>query len=131
MDALHYADGQWHERDDPTSAWVDCSDVDAELKKLGFSKWLKVGEYPYSAMVLTVYFRGTESPRFYISVEGNTDSDILHVYANELPDVMDLLSKWTPVAQNADVVQLLAELRHCDLDGVSDLGDLLRSIRNG
>ncbi|MFC9752365.1 hypothetical protein [Streptomyces sp. NPDC056921] len=53
---------------------------------------------------LVVYERHSRVPRFVIVLTGNTYGSVLTTYAASLPDLMDLLARWTPT------INLLAQI---------------------
>jgi hypothetical protein len=77
----------------------------------GYQVWSYIGKSFKSApIVLTVCFLEgrrnnplPEMPGFLVFVEGSF-GDAEHVYAEGLPELMDLLGKWLPLAQAAAVV---------------------------
>jgi hypothetical protein len=42
---------------------------------------------------------------------------------------MELLAKWAPAAQGLAVIDLIKRLDTCELDGVTDLVGLLKTLR--
>jgi hypothetical protein len=58
-----------------------------------------------SPLILTVH-RRTSSPRLLVTVE-TTHTGYEVIYAQDLPDVMDLIAKWPPAIQAVAVTALL------------------------
>ncbi|MEU2179354.1 hypothetical protein [Streptomyces thermolilacinus] len=97
--------------------WVDLAydpvpetsgDLYEELRAAGFERWFtadgsrdmvggSVYQEPRLPLNLVVYERHARVPRFAIELTGNADGALLYAYAATLPDLMELLAKWTPV----------------------------------
>lgn len=94
--------GVWMEREDPVMAVCDpCGgDVGAAMASLGYEPWCQVGvgERPPAPVSLALYSREAPPLQFLLQLEGNAGNVVEHVFAETLPDAMDLLARWTPVA---------------------------------
>jgi hypothetical protein len=105
--------------------WVDLAydpvpdagsgDFSEDLRTAGFEPWFAADGFAdkagssythdrYMPLNLVVYERHTRVPRFAIEVTGNTWGTVLTAYAAALPDLMELLAKWTPT------LKLLAQI---------------------
>ena len=99
--------GEWVEREDPVMAACDPSggDVHAAMASLGFEPWCQVGYdlLPMSApLALALFSREAPPLQFLLQLEGNAGNIVEHVYAETLPDALDLLAKWSPIARSAE-----------------------------
>jgi hypothetical protein len=103
--------GEWIEREDPVMAACDPQggDVCAAMAELGFEVWCRIGEeeFPSTPVTLAVYSREKPPLQFLLQLEGNAGNVVEHVFAETLPDAMNLLAKWAPVAQAGAVVELI------------------------
>jgi hypothetical protein len=94
--------GVWEEREDPVMAVCDpCGgDVGAAMTSLGYEAWCQigVGERPPAPVSLALYSREAPPLQFLLQLEGNAGNVVEHVFAETLPDAMDLLARWVPVA---------------------------------
>jgi hypothetical protein len=90
------------EREDPVMAVCDpCGgDVGAAMTSLGYEVWCQVGvgERPPVPVSLALYSREAPPLQFLLQLEGNAGNVVEHVFAETLPDAMDLLARWVPVA---------------------------------
>ncbi|MCX5501492.1 hypothetical protein OG887_19210 [Streptomyces sp. NBC_00053] len=114
-----------HEQMYSCGEWVDLAydpvpdagtgDFYDDLRAAEFDPWLAAdgfadkvdSRYAHDRHVplnLVVYERHSRVPRFVIVLTGNTYGSILTTYAASLPDLMDLLAKWTPT------INLLAQI---------------------
>ncbi|MEV8455560.1 hypothetical protein AB0467_28280 [Streptomyces sp. NPDC052095] len=97
----------------------EASDWDAALKELGFEPWTVTdglcGEgldlLPLSIRV----WRRQALPRFIVEV--NTLDAYDPVFAADLPDLMELLARWSPAIQGLAVANLLADVNHLGING--------------
>lgn len=102
--------GEWTEREDPVMAACDPQggDVYAAMAGLGFEAWCRIGEEGRPAPVtLSVYSREKPPLQFLLQMEGNAGDIVEHVFAETLPDAMNLLAAWAPIAQAGALVELL------------------------
>lgn len=94
--------GVWVERKDPVMAICDPrgGDVGAAMTSLGYEAWCQVGvgERPPVPVSLALYSREAPPLQFLLQLEGNVGDVVEHVFAETLPDAMDLLARWLPVA---------------------------------
>jgi hypothetical protein len=90
------------EREDPVMAICDpCGgDVGAAMTSLGYEAWCQVGvgEWPPAPVSMALYSREAAPLQFLLQLEGNAGNIVEHVFAETLPDAMDLLARWVPVA---------------------------------
>lgn len=109
--------GEWVELRDPVMAACDPDggDVFAAMTQLGYEAWCQVGaeDFPWSPVTLALYSRDTPPLQFLLQLEGNAGDVVEHVFAESLPDAMELLAKWAPIAQSGAVVELI-QLLHAD-----------------
>lgn len=93
--------GSWVEREDPVMASCEPygGDVRAAVANLGYEAWCQVGELPSVPVSLTLYSRETPPLQFLLQLEGNAGNVVEHVFAETLPDAMELLARWTPIAR--------------------------------
>jgi hypothetical protein len=103
--------GEWVEREDPVMAACDPSggDVHQAMTSLGFEAWCQVGatDPPTVAVTLALYSREAPPLQFLLQLEGNAGNMVEHVFAETLPDAMELLAKWAPIAQAGALVDLV------------------------
>jgi hypothetical protein len=106
--------GEWTEREDPVMAACDPQggDVYAAMAGLGFEAWCRIGDEGFGAapLTLTVYSREKPPLQFLLQLEGNAGNVVEHVFAETLPDAMNLLAAWVPVAQAGALVELVRRL---------------------
>lgn len=78
-------------------------DVDAAMKNLGYEAWCQVGvgDLPSVPVSLAVYSREAPPLQFLVQLEGNAGNVVEHVFAETLPDAMELLARWAPLARTA------------------------------
>jgi hypothetical protein len=97
--------GEWVEREDPVMAACDPSggDVHAAMASLGFEAWCQLGyeDPPVTPVALALYSREAPPLQFLLQLEGNVGDIVEHVFAETLPDAMELLAKWAPIAATA------------------------------
>ncbi|MCO5993431.1 hypothetical protein [Actinoallomurus rhizosphaericola] len=102
--------GEWIECEDPVMAACDPQggDVYAAMAGLGFEAWCRIGDEGFAAtpLTLTVYSREKPPLQFLLQLEGNAGNVVEHVFAETLPDAMNLLAAWAPVAQAGALVEL-------------------------
>jgi hypothetical protein len=93
--------GSWVEREDPVMAICEPygGDVRAAVANLGYEAWCQVGELPSVPVSLTLYSRETPPLQFLLQIEGNAGNVVEHIFAETLPDAMELLARWTPIAR--------------------------------
>ncbi|MEV0405604.1 hypothetical protein [Actinoallomurus sp. NPDC050550] len=106
--------GEWTEREDPVMAACDPQggDVYAAMAALGFEAWCRIGdeEFATTPVTLAVYSREKPPLQFLLQLEGNAGNVVEHVFAESLPDAMNLLAAWAPVAQAGALVELARRL---------------------
>ncbi|MCO5986096.1 hypothetical protein NE235_08250 [Actinoallomurus spadix] len=106
--------GEWIEREDPVMAACDPQggDVYAAMAGLGFEAWCRIGDEEFAAAPLTLAVYSREKPplQFLLQLEGNAGDVVEHVFAETLPDAMNLLAAWVPVAQAGALVELVRRL---------------------
>jgi hypothetical protein len=94
--------GEWVEREDPVMAVCDPygGDVRAAMTGLGYEAWcqLGVGDPPSVPVSLALYSREAPPLQFLLQLEGNAGNVVEHVFAETLPDAMELLARWAPIA---------------------------------
>ncbi len=75
-------------------------DVHAAMVSLGFEAWCQVGyeELRVTPVSLALYSREAPPLQFLLQLEGNAGDIVEHVFAETLPDAMELLAKWAPIA---------------------------------
>lgn len=114
-----------HEQMYSCGEWVDLAydpvpdagtgDFAEDLRAAGFYPWLAADGFAdqvdsrychdlHVPLSLVVYERYDRVPRFAVKLTGNTDGTLLTTYAASLPDLMDLLAKWTPT------IKMLAQI---------------------
>ncbi|MFB9833585.1 hypothetical protein [Actinoallomurus acaciae] len=103
-EAIHawcLVNGSWVEREDPVMAACEPydGDVRAAVATLGYEAWCQVGELPSVPVSLTLYSRETPPLQFLLQLEGNAGNIVEHVFAETLPDAMELLARWTPIVR--------------------------------
>lgn len=111
-----YRNGAWEETNDVISAiWDEDQDQDYDvvLHKAGFdlSPWTQVGNTEFALpLALFVYARRSgEKPAFLVEVN-TASSSTHHVYAHQVHDVMDLITRWGPALQAGAVTEAVQQL---------------------
>lgn len=103
--------GEWVEREDPVMALCDPygGDVGAAMTSLGYEAWCQIGvdRLPSVPLALALYSREAPPLQFLVQLEGNAGNVVEHVFAETLPDAMELLSKWVPIAQAGALAELV------------------------
>lgn len=76
-------------------------DVGAAMTGLGYEPWCQVGvgELPAVPVSLALYSREAPPLQFLLQLEGNAGNVVEHVFAETLPDAMELLARWAPLAR--------------------------------
>ncbi|MGV9690182.1 hypothetical protein ACWDUX_13820 [Streptomyces sp. NPDC003444] len=125
---------------------VGSGDFAEDLRAAGFFPWFAADGFADKAgssyahdlhmpVNLVVYERHARVPRFAIELTGNTDGTVLTTYAASIPDLMELLAKWTPtlklLAQINQIAQEQRGLEGADVSPVppSDLTSILKSAK--
>jgi hypothetical protein len=95
--------GEWVEREDPVMAVCDPygGDVRAAMTNLGYEVWCQVGvgDLPWVPVSLALYSREAPPLQFLLQLEGNAGNVVEHIFAETLPDAMELLARWAPIAR--------------------------------
>jgi hypothetical protein len=95
--------GEWVEREDPVMAVCDPygGDVRAAMASLGYEIWCQVGaeDLPSVPISMAVYSREAPPLQFLLQLEGNVGNVVEHIFAETLPDAMELLARWAPIAR--------------------------------
>jgi hypothetical protein len=95
--------GEWVEREDPVMAVCDPygGDVHAAMTGLGYEAWCQIGveDLPSVPVSLALYSREAPPLQFLLQLEGNAGNVVEHVFAETLPDAMELLARWSPIAR--------------------------------
>jgi hypothetical protein len=106
IEAVHawcLVNGAWVEHEDPVMAVCDPygGDVRAAMAGLGYEAWCQIGaeELPAVPVSLTLYSREAPPLQFLLQIEGNAGNVVEHVFAETLPDAMELLARWAPIAR--------------------------------
>ncbi len=84
-------------------------DIAAAMASLGYEAWCQVGvdRLPTVPLALAMYSREAPPLQFLVQLEGNAGNVVEHVFAETLPDAMELLAKWVPIAQAGALVELV------------------------
>jgi hypothetical protein len=114
---LHYTDGQWQ----PIDILAECPDgagVDDYLKSLGWEEFLSVGAPGESFMAIKTYIRRARdgaSTQYLLSVD---DVNLVspYVLVDTFPELMDLIARWAPAVQAAQITGFLEDLMQLRLD---------------
>jgi hypothetical protein len=95
--------GEWVEREDPVMAVCDPygGDVHAAMADLGYEAWCQIGvdDLPSVPVSLALYSREAPPLQFLLQLEGNAGNVVEHVFAETLPDAMELLARWAPIVR--------------------------------
>jgi hypothetical protein len=93
--------GEWVEREDPVMAVCDPygGDVRAAMTGLGYEAWCEVGVGELAPVSLALYSREAPPLQFLLQLEGNAGNVVEHVFAETLPDAMELLARWAPIVR--------------------------------
>lgn len=115
-----YEDGGWELADDPI-AWSGEAgeDVRAKYAEAGYSEFSAAAAEPFLVLGLnsedarpaaqfTLFVR-RERPECLIDIEGTVGST-RSVYAARLPDGLDLMARWAPIAQAGVLTALAGDL---------------------
>ena len=115
-----YEDGGWELADDPV-AWSGEAgeDVRAKYAEAGYSEFSRTAAVPFLVLGLnsqdaqpaaqfTLFVR-REHPECLIDIEGARGST-RSVYAARLPDGLDLMARWAPIAQAGVLTALAGDL---------------------
>lgn len=117
--------GEWTEREDPVMAACDPhgGDVYAAMAGLGFEAWCRIGDEGLAAAPLTLAVYSREKPplQFLLQLEGNAGDVVEHVFAETLPDAMNLLAAWAPVAQAGALIELVRRFSEGDGEASPEL----------
>lgn len=117
LKSWHYRSGGWVEGPDLiNSAWGDDDDEAQVMKRLGFAKQHTIGE-PEVGLSMVVWGRAPahQAPHFVISLE--TQDDFSYVYAAALPDVWDVMARWSPVVRDDALTRLIASATDAERGG--------------
>lgn len=128
-----YRNGAWEETPDTVSQLWDedmDQDFDVVLRRAGFeaSPWTQVGDLHLAQpLALVVYAqRGAEEPEFLVEV--NTSSGATRfLYAHQVHDLMDLVTRWAPAIQAGAISDALRQLLESGPEEV-DKSDLVRVL---
>lgn len=107
-----YCGGVWHTIAGPPVP-SDAGDWMAAVAAAGYEAWLSTASpeggdtIGYLPLVLRV-FRRRDTPRFLIDIDSEDGYET--VYAEGLPDLMDLLARWLPAVQGAAAAAFLGGL---------------------
>ncbi|MFB7454866.1 hypothetical protein [Streptomyces sp. NPDC056194] len=106
-------DGAWVELEtDPLEPFEEIDDWNKTIEAAGYYKWGVFGRPDESPLWLEVHRRkttpGLTVPLFLVVVTNHGYCE--NVYAESLPAMMDLQSRWAPVIQAAAVTDLLGKL---------------------
>lgn len=127
--AMYYEQGQWGTGADVMiDAWREGEDITEVLKRLGYALFTTVGYGAFPAGLGIAVYQREQSPAFLIEVEGSGDRSH-HIYTETLPDVLELLARWTPIAQAGAVAMLTRALSEADLGLVRDSAGLARALQ--
>ena len=76
-------------------------DVGAAMASLGYEIWCQIGveDLPSVPISLAVYSREAPPLQFLLQLEGNAGNVVEHIFAETLPDAMELLARWAPIAR--------------------------------
>ncbi|MBB6122182.1 hypothetical protein [Nocardiopsis algeriensis] len=128
-----YRNGSWEETTDVVSTLWDENqdqDYDVVLRRAGFapSPWTQVGNTDFTLpLALVVYARhGGEEPAFLVEVNPSS-SFVHHVYAHQVHDVMDLITRWGPALQAGAVTEAVQQLFQSGPED-QDKSQLVRSL---
>lgn len=114
-----YRGGDWELADDPIPWSSGSDDVRAKYAEAGYTEvpgpsaepFLVLGlhsEEARPAAQLTLFAR-RDPPRCLIDIEGAAGATRT-VYADRLPDGLDLMARWAPIAQAAALTAILRDL---------------------
>jgi hypothetical protein len=97
-------------------------DVGAAMATLGYEPWCQVSAdgVPTMPLTLALYSRDTPPLQFLLQLEGNAGNVVEHVFAETLPDAMELLAKWVPIAQAGALIGLAGRRAATDIDAPED-----------
>lgn len=110
-----YRQGKWEETVDVVSQTWDLDpsqDYEDVLRKTGFdpTPWTRMGDpdLPRS-LALVVHHRTEETPEFFVEVDTSSGMTA-SVYADRVSDVLDLMTRWSPVIQAGAISEVVTQL---------------------
>ena len=76
-------------------------DVRAAMTGLGYEVWCRLGveDLPSVPVSMALYSREAPPLQFLLQLEGNAGNVVEHVFAETLPDAMELLARWAPIVR--------------------------------
>jgi hypothetical protein len=123
----HYSHGQWTEGPDfVMQAWPEGEDDSVAMARLGYKKIHTVGDANIPPAI-EVWERNA-SPRFVLSLETGT---IHYVYADTVPDMWDLLARWSPVVRDDMITTLMSDLNKPEAGNLGVVETIARRISWG
>ena len=122
-----YQDGGWELADDPIPWSTGADDVRAKYAEAGYSESSRTAADPFLFLGLnseeaqpgaqfTLFVR-REHPECLIDIEGAGGST-RSVYAGRLPDGLDLMARWAPIAQAGVLTALAGDLFQLATDSI-------------
>lgn len=123
LKAWHYIEGQWVEATDIVNqAWTADDSEDAVMDRLGYRRIHTIGsEYDMALAVWTQDNPSPAAPRHIIELPGDPGD---YIYVETVPDLWDLLARWTPVVRDSAITRLIQDLN----DVKSDTCGLVETI---
>ncbi|MFC8953730.1 hypothetical protein ACFT8P_14020 [Streptomyces sp. NPDC057101] len=106
-------DGSWSQLEaDPLKPYEELSDWEKGAEAAGYYQWSTFGSKDDNPLWLEVYRRHEKPeltvPLFMVVVSARHHYEV--VYAESLPAMMELQSRWAPALQAAAVTELLGRL---------------------
>ena len=112
-----YGAGTWRRAADPIEWRDEDSDVEEKYAQVGYAEFRGGGAFiglsQYGAneyASINLYVRNGQPPECLLSIEGTESAEIRTVYADTLPDGLDLLARWTPIVEAATLLSVLRRL---------------------
>jgi hypothetical protein len=104
------ADSRWEPYDALANA-KDTADVEAMLDSVGWKAFMRLGSAEDFGFEISVYEcrSGNGHPEYLLDVWGDAHGSP-YLKVDNLPAVMDLLSKWAPVLQAASIAHVVRDL---------------------
>ncbi len=104
MDEHLYRNGNWTTMEDPFEDGV----IEDQLVTMGFEPHFVIGD-PGVTMSVEVWKRAEETPHYYLSL--SDAARVENVFAEELPDMLELLARWAPIVQAGIIADVLDDLK--------------------
>jgi hypothetical protein len=111
----HYESGQWAETTFLDDAWPSGRDWDSVRGQLGYEQHFGINAGSLGAFQVELYQRA-EPPRYVVEI---SDMNIVEmVTTGTLPDALDLLARFAPIAAAAEIAAAVCDIRSLTSCGI-------------